>query len=145
LGRKELRDVRRLKRASSVDRKKRQNGMVDPISDPIPADVSEAFDQAVSELIAWDGGDEPSVSVSGRPAPISAIARLAGLYNDTMPTSLFWRMVNYANRSGERKATAEALSRDSTYATGAECLLRWIRNSQDRFGEWTDRTGRRVI
>ena len=55
--------------------------MVDPISDPIPADVSEAFDRAVSELIAWDGGgDEPSVSISGRRGPISAIAGLAGLY-----------------------------------------------------------------
>jgi len=102
--------------------------MVYPISDPIRVDVSEAFDQAVSELIAWDGGgDEPSVSFCGRPAPISAIARLAGLYKDTMPASLFWRMVNYA----KRKATAEALSRDSTYATGAECLLRWIRNKID--------------
>jgi hypothetical protein len=106
--------------------------MVYPISDPIRVDVSEAFDQAVSELIAWDGGgDEPSVSFGGRPAPISAIARLAGLYKDTMPATLFWRMVSYANRSRERKATAEALSRDSTYATGAECLLRWIRNKID--------------
>jgi hypothetical protein len=44
---------------------------------PIPADLSEAFDQAVKELIAWDGGgDEPSVNVGGRPMLISTIAGL---------------------------------------------------------------------
>ena len=44
---------------------------------PIPADLSEAFEQAVKELIAWDGsGDEPSVNFDGRPTLISAIAGL---------------------------------------------------------------------
>jgi len=119
--------------------------LVDNSSDgAIPADVSEAFDRAINELIAWDGGEEPSVSVSGRPAPISAVAELAGLYKDTMPIDLFWRMVNYANRSRERKATAEALGKDSSYATGADCLLRWVQDSRGRFEDrQADRTGRR--
>src|SRR5258708_6016898 len=36
-------------------------------SEPIPADLREAFDQAVVALIAWDSGQEPTVSVHGKP------------------------------------------------------------------------------
>jgi hypothetical protein len=35
-------------------------------------------------------------------------------------------LVNYANRSRERNAAAVELSKDSSYATGARCLLQWI-------------------
>jgi hypothetical protein len=102
--------------------------MADNSSDPaIPANIRDAFDQAVNELIAWDrSGEEPTVSIDGKPTPISTIAHLAETYKDTMPTSLFWRLVNYANRSRERKAAAVELSKDSSYATGAWCLLQWI-------------------
>ena len=56
---------------------------------PIPADLSEAFDQAVKELVAWDGGgNQPSVNFGGRPTLISAVAGLAETHNDTMPTSI---------------------------------------------------------
>jgi hypothetical protein len=102
--------------------------MVDKSSAPaIPADIRDAFDQAVNEIIAWDrSGEEPTVSFDGKPTPISTIARLAETCKDTMTTSVFWRLVNYANRSRERKAAAVELSRDSSYATGAWCLLQWI-------------------
>jgi hypothetical protein len=84
---------------------------------PIPADLSEAFDQAVKELIAWDGGgDEPSVNVGGRPMLISTIAGLVETHKDTMPASVFWRMVGYANRP-DRMSGASELSQDSSYAT----------------------------
>ena len=66
------------------------------------------------------------MSFDGKATPISTIARLAETYKDTMPTSVFWRLVNYANRSRERKASAVELSKDSSYATGAWCLLQWI-------------------
>jgi len=102
---------------------------------PIPADLSEAFDQAVKELIAWDGGgDEPSVNVGGRPTLISAIARLAETHKDTMPASLFWRMVGYATRPDHMLGASE-LSKDSSYATGAWCLLRWVQNIKEQFGK----------
>jgi hypothetical protein len=111
--------------------------MIDPVSDPIPANLSEAFDQAVIELIAWDGGgDEPSVSVGGRSTSISAIASLAETYKDTLPSSLFWRMVGYANRSLERRAGARELSKDGSYATGAGCLLQWLQIINKQLGEW---------
>jgi hypothetical protein len=93
----------------------------------IPENIRDAFDRAANELMAWDrNGEEPTVSFDGKPTPISTIARLAETYKDTMPASLFWRLVNYANRSRERKAAAVELSKDSSYATGAWCLLQWI-------------------
>jgi hypothetical protein len=50
--------------------------MVDQL-EQISADLSEAFGQAVTALIAWeDGGEEPTVLVHGRPTLISAIASL---------------------------------------------------------------------
>jgi hypothetical protein len=67
-------------------------------TEPISADLREAFDHAVNALIAWDGfGDEPTVSVHGRITRISVIASLVETYKDTMPTSLYWRLVNYAH------------------------------------------------
>ena len=94
---------------------------------PMPEEIRDAFDQAVNELIAWDrSGDEPTVSIDGKPTPISTVARLAETYKDTMPASLFWRLVNFANRSRERNPAAVELSKDSSYATGAWCVLQWI-------------------
>jgi hypothetical protein len=59
-------------------------------TEPISADLREAFDQAVNALIAWDGvGEEPTVSVHGRPTRISVIASLIETYKDPdKPTAL---------------------------------------------------------
>jgi hypothetical protein len=96
------------------------------MADPIPADLAQAFDEAVSAFVDWKGGDEPTVNVHGKPTPISAIANLCETYKDTMPTKLYWRMVHHANTSPDRRPQAVALSKDSTYGTGAWCLLQWI-------------------
>jgi hypothetical protein len=96
---------------------------------------SEAFDQAVKELIAWDGGgDEPSVNVGGRPMLVSTVAGLVETHKDTMPASVFWRMVGYANRP-DRMSGASELSQDSSYATGAWCLLQWVQNIKEQFAK----------
>jgi hypothetical protein len=60
--------------------------MADNSSDPaIPANIRDAFDQAVNELIAWDrSGEEPTVNIDGKPTPISTIAHLAETYKDTI-------------------------------------------------------------
>jgi hypothetical protein len=105
-------------------------------SEPIPADLSEAFDHAVSAHIAWDGrGEEPTVIVHGKPTLISAVASLAEAYKDTMPTKLYWRMVHYANRSAERRSQAARLSKDSSYESGARCLLSWVEDNESKFGQ----------
>jgi hypothetical protein len=102
---------------------------------PISADLDEAFDKAVNELIAWDGdGDEPSVNFGGQSTLISAIAGLAETHNDTMPASVFWRMVGYANRP-DRMMGASELSKDSSYSTGAWCLLQWVQNIKEQLGK----------
>jgi hypothetical protein len=100
--------------------------------DPIPEDVREAFDLAAKALFAWSaiGGDEPTVVVHGSPTLISAVATLAKPYNDIMPTDLYWRMVHHANCSPRRRLQASKLSHDSSYATGAKCLLEWVQDKQ---------------
>jgi hypothetical protein len=103
--------------------------------EPIPADISEAFDQAVLALIVWNDGEEPTVIVHGKPTLISAVASLAEAYKDTMPTKLYWRMVHYANRSAERRSQAARLSKDSSYGSGARCLLAWVEDNESKFGQ----------
>jgi hypothetical protein len=100
-------------------------------TEPISADLREAFDQAVNALIAWDGvGEEPTVSVHGRLTRISVVASLVETYKDTMPTSLYWRLVNYAHRYPKRRPEAAKLTADSSYETGAGCLLRWVEDAE---------------
>jgi hypothetical protein len=107
--------------------------MVDQL-EQISADLSEAFGQAVTALIAWeDGGEEPTVLVHGRPTLISAIASLVGTYKDTMPAELYWPLVRHANCSSERRPEAFKLTDDGSYETGARCLLQWIQNNESKF------------
>jgi hypothetical protein len=104
-------------------------------SEPIPAELGEAFDQAVIAHIAWNSGEEPAVIVHGKPTLISAVAILAEAYKDTMPAKLYWRLVHHANRSRDRWAQAVKLSKDGSYEAGAHCLLQWIRDNESKFGE----------
>jgi hypothetical protein len=106
--------------------------MVDHL-EQMPVDLIEAFDQTVSTLIAWKDGGEPTVNVHGRPTPISAIASLVETYKGTMPAKLYWPLVRHANRSSERRTEAFKLAEDSSYETGARCLLQWIRNNESDF------------
>jgi hypothetical protein len=112
----------------------RRYKMVDHL-EQMPVDLSEAFGQAVSALIAWEDGGEPTVNVHGRPTPISAIASLVGTYKCTMPAKLYWPLVRHANRSPQRRIEAFKLAEDSSYETGARCLLQWIRNNESKFSQ----------
>ena len=106
--------------------------MGDP--EPIPADLREAFDQAVEALIAWESGDEPIISVHGRPTLISVMASLVETYKDVMPGKIFWRLLRHANGSPARRAQAVRLSKGDNYETGARCLLEWIEDNESVFG-----------
>jgi hypothetical protein len=107
--------------------------------DPIPTDVREAFEHAANALFAWDsiGGDEPTVIVHGSPTLISIVATLAETYKDTMPAHLYWRLVHHANRSPRRRVQAAKLSHDSSHATGAKCLLEWVRDKESESKVYT--------
>jgi hypothetical protein len=100
--------------------------------DPIPADVREAFDLAAKSLFAWSaiGGDEPTIAVHGSPTLISNVAALAKDHKEMMPADLYWRMVHHANCSPRRRLQASKLSFDSSYATGAKCLLESVQDKQ---------------
>jgi hypothetical protein len=111
--------------------------MADPKAPALP-DVRDAFDEAVSAFIAWNrhGGAEPTVSFNHVPVPIGRIAALAEAIKDPMPTSVFWRMVSYANRFvDECRTEAVELSRDGSFETGARCLRKWVQDSKKRFGQ----------
>jgi hypothetical protein len=97
-------------------------------------DIREAFDLAVTALIRWDreGGEEPKVTLNGEPCSISTVAVLAETFKVPMPTSLFWRMVGYANRTLQRTGAAE-LSKDGSYQTGARCMVRWVKEIKSIF------------
>src|ERR1700722_19444270 len=97
-----------------------------------PVDMLKALELAAKALFAWDaiGGDDPTIVVHGSPMLISNVAILAKTYKDTMPADLYWRMVHHANRSPRRRLQASKLSRDSSYATGAKCLLEWAYDKQ---------------
>ena len=102
----------------------------------IPADVRDAFEEAISVLIDWDsrGGAEPTVSLDDKPVPISKIAGLAEAFKDPMPSSVFWRMAAYANSFvTERRTEAVKLTKDGSFETGARCLLKWVRDNKKRF------------
>jgi hypothetical protein len=102
------------------------------MADPIPADLLQAFEQALAAFVAWHNGDEPVVNIHGKPAPISAVVKLCEIYPDTMPTKLYWRLVQQANRFADRKPEARALIGDSSFETGARCLLQWIDQLRSR-------------
>jgi hypothetical protein len=90
-------------------------------------DIREAFDLAVTALVQWDGsGEEPKVMLHGELCLITTVAVLAETFKEPMPTSLFWRMARYANRSLQRAGAVE-LSKDSSYRTGARCMVRWVK------------------
>jgi hypothetical protein len=93
-------------------------------------------DWQVLNVWPWEPPVFRHAGQADRPTVITDIATLAEMYKDPMPASLFWRMVNYANRSPERRTHAKQLSRDSSYATGAWCLLNWIQDNKDRFDQW---------
>jgi hypothetical protein len=104
----------------------------------IPDDeIRGAFDLAMTALVHWtkEGGGEPKVPLNGEPYLISTVAVLAETFRETMPASLFWRVAAYANRSFERRVQAAHLSKDSSYETGARCLLQWVRDNKSRFGQ----------
>jgi hypothetical protein len=50
-----------------------------------------------------------------------------------MPPKLYWPLVRHANLSSERRSEAFKLAEDSSYETGARCLLQWIRNNESTF------------
>jgi hypothetical protein len=105
------------------------SGMSSIPDEPIPADASHVFGEALILLVQWRGGaDEPTVTLDGQSLRISVIFnRVANLrYLDALPRGMLDLLLGYARRDPTRHAELTALTLTPTYETAARCLLRWF-------------------
>jgi hypothetical protein len=96
---------------------------------PIPADVGEAFGEALVLLVQWQGGaDEPVAVLDGKTMPISMIFELVAsrAFRDEVSRSMLELLQTYAGRDPERRKEIAALVLIRTYETAARCLLAWV-------------------
>jgi hypothetical protein len=96
---------------------------------PIPANVCDAFGEALVLLVQWQGGaDEPVAILDGKTMPISMIFELVAgrAFRDEMPPSMLELLRTYAGRDPERQKEIAALALVPTYETAARCLLTWV-------------------
>jgi hypothetical protein len=94
----------------------------------IPADVADAFGEALVLLVQWQGGaDEPVAILDGRTLKISAIFELvaARAFRDQVPQSMLELVQAYAARSPERRKEIAALALRPPYESAARCSLTW--------------------
>ncbi len=94
----------------------------------IPADVADAFGEALVLLVQWEGGaDEPAGILDGRTLKISAIFELvaARAFRDHVPPSMLELLHAYAARSPERRKEIAVLALQPTYECVARCSLTW--------------------
>jgi hypothetical protein len=73
------------------------------------------------------------IGANGEPVSISSVFRMALPFEEPMPEVLFQDLIAYAARSLERETDEVELSRDRSYASGARCLLRWVRENNSKF------------
>jgi hypothetical protein len=95
----------------------------------IPADVADAFGEALVLLVQWQGGaDEPVALLDGKTLPISTIFELVAgrAFRDKVPRSMLDLLQTYAARDPERQKEIAALALLPTYETAARCLLTWV-------------------
>jgi hypothetical protein len=74
---------------------------------PIPADVGDAFGEALVLLVQWQGGaDEPVAVLDGKTMPNSMIFELVAgrAFRDEVPRSMLQLLQTYAARDPERSA-----------------------------------------
>jgi|ERR1700722_4092844 hypothetical protein len=96
---------------------------------PIPADVADAFGEALVLLVQWRGrAEEPVAVLDGKTMPISAIFELVAgrAFGDEVPRSMLELLQTYAGRDPERKKEIAVLALRPTYETAARCLLTWV-------------------
>jgi hypothetical protein len=96
---------------------------------PIPADVAEAFGEALVLLVRWQGGaEEPVAVLDGKTLSISTIFKLVTdrAFRDKVPRSKLDLLQAYAARDPERQKEIATLALLPTYETAARCLLTWV-------------------
>jgi hypothetical protein len=95
----------------------------------IPADVADAFGEALVLLVQWQGGaDEPVAVLDGKAMQISMIFELVAgrAFRDEVPRSMLELLQTYAATDPERKKDIAPLAILPSYETAARCLLTWV-------------------
>ena len=103
---------------------------------PIPADVADAFGEALVLLVQWEGGAvEPVAILDGRSMNITMVFELVAgrAFRDEVPRSMLDLLQAYAARDSERKKEIAALVLVPTYETAARCLLKWVEYKKSKW------------
>jgi hypothetical protein len=80
---------------------------------PIPADVADAFGEALVLLVQWEGGSDETVAIlDGRSMNITMIFELVAgrAFRDEVPRSMLELLQTYAARAPERQKEIAVLT-----------------------------------
>ena len=93
--------------------------------EPIPRELSEAFDRALSLYSDWSPAlAEPRISVGRKLCTMSELCELVAEYNDRLPQEIFNMLYHQIPVGHER--LKEKLGTDGSYSIGAYCLFKLI-------------------
>jgi hypothetical protein len=99
---------------------------------PIPTDLSAAFHRAVWSFRDWGFARfEPSVSVNQNPFLMSAVCDLVIKFRDPLPSNVFDKLLSYTLEGPP--SLRRDLVEDRSYATGARCLLKMVRDRNAKY------------
>ncbi len=104
---------------------------------PIPADVGDAFGEALVLLVQWRGGEnEPFAVLDGKTVRVSVIFELVAsrAFKDKVPASMQTLLQAHAARNRELQKDIASLALTPTYETVARCLLTWVAYKKSK---WT--------
>jgi hypothetical protein len=103
----------------------------------IPADLRDAFDEALEALAGWTrNGPEPVVSLNGKQTPIETVFRLVEGFSEPAPEDICDAAFTLASvfRTGREAAGHACLGpKDDSFASVAECLLALYVARQNRY------------
>jgi hypothetical protein len=74
---------------------------------------------------------------AARPAELAGASNVVLAQRVTVSTAHWWSsegVIAWAAKLGGHNAQAATLSEDSSYSTGARCLLQWVRDNEAKFG-----------
>jgi hypothetical protein len=106
--------------------------MVSPAPEPIPRELREAFDRALSLYSHWSPAlAEPKISAGRKLCTISEVCDLVADYNDPLPLGIFNTLFHQMHMGHER--LKEKLGVDASYSIGGYCLLKLIEGRKSEY------------
>jgi hypothetical protein len=97
-------------------------------ADPIPDDLREAFQTAVSAYSDWTrGGPEPQIDLKAEPWTIGSICRQVDKFKEPMPPKIY----DYLSIEVDRHLPDNLI--ENSYGSGAKLLGRLIDAKNERY------------